>query len=156
MFFRTPNGRPVSHPPPSTIHPLYKKLAQHAWNPGGKAGILTLGRLKHSACKTSHSTRKARVRTRYLKRKKYQELSEKSAFKKSREKKVVRRFLTYLNFFIALRQPLGGREACFRYIIEVFCLCVCVCVCVHKWNSIYLGIPFNFICDQICDHKWII
>ena len=28
-------------------------LAQHAWNPGGKAGILTQGRLKHSTCKTS-------------------------------------------------------------------------------------------------------
>ena len=35
-----------------------------------------------------------------------------------------------------------------------FFLCVCVFVCVHKWNSIYLGIPCNFICDEICDHKW--
>ena len=54
------------------------------------------------------------------------------------------------HFFIAARRQTFrlGREACFRYIIEVFCLFVCLYVCRHKWKSIYLEIPFIFICAE--------
>ena len=59
----------------------------------------------------------------------------------------------FVLFIAARRQPLRlCREACFRYIIEVFSLCVCVSVCLsvspHKWNSIYIEIPFIIICAE--------
>ena len=59
-------------------------------------------------------------------------------------------------FFAARRQPLRlGREACFRYIIEVFSLSVCLCVCLSaqmKFN-LYRNSLYFHLCG-IFPHKW--